>query len=363
MRELVSGLLLLVAMQQTHATGLNFWESSTLNSSLASANGAIANDASVLALAPSSMTQLKNPTVSASIIYYEVTTDYTIFGNQTQYNTGNPIPMGFFVSPINESFFFGLSIYSRTAADITVPRIPLVHPKETRVTPITVSMTPSMAYKIDNISLAASLEYIYVQHDLEQTSCSILGVCETSIQQGNTHGWSGALSATWQINPFISMAVNHRFSADFGVEDIDIELPAITSLYSGMALGKNAVWHITYSYTQWKDKGITYANYNDPVGLLIGSQDSQRLASSLEYQLGDWTLRGGISFDEAIDPFGGIDKRYRLGLGYDISEQIEINAAVVNENYAKKEASVGGTTLVEVQNSGNAFSLGGSYQF
>ena len=364
MRLLLTSLLLVqpILAPDAYATGLNFWESSSLNSSLASANGAIGNDASVLALAPSSMSQLSKPTISASLTYYEVTTDYSIFGNETQYNTANPIPMGFYVTPVNENLSFGLGIYSRTAADISVPSIVLVHPNETRVTPITVSVSPSISYKIGDISLGASLEYIHAQYALEQTSC-FFALCDTTTQEDTTHGWSGAISGTWVINSFASIALAHRLSTQFGDGNIDIDLPAITSLYSSIAFSQSITWHSTYSYTQWNDKGITYTDYDDVIGLLIGSQDSQRLATSLEYRLGNWSFRGGVSFDEAIDQFGGIDKRYRLGVGYVINENLELNLAIVNENYAKKEAVVDTTTLVKVQNSGNAYSLGASYKF
>ncbi|NKF51648.1 hypothetical protein G3R49_13870 [Shewanella sp. WXL01] len=357
-------LLLLIAFvtHQTNATGLNFWESSTLNSALASANGANAGDASVLALAPSSITAIEAPTLTASVTYYEVTTDYNIFGNQSQYSVANPIPMGFFVTPINESWFFGLSVYSRTAADITVPSIPLVHPRETRVQPILVSASPSIAYKMGTLSIAGTLEYIHAPYTLEQTSCSF-GNCNTTTSQDTAQGWGAGISATWDIHAHFSMAFMHRFESQLGNEDIDIRLPAITSLYASLKLGQHAQWHNSYSLSQWDGKGITYNDYIDPIGLLTGFQDSHRLATSIEYELADWTLHAGFSADQAVDQFGGIDKRYRVGVGHKVNDQITLNLAAVFESYSKKQANVEGTTLVEVQNSGAAYSLGVTYNF
>lgn len=345
-----------------NATGLNFWETSTLNSSLASANGASATDASILALAPSSISQLDESNISASLMYYGVTTDYNIFGTETDYNTKNPIPMGFIVKPINESYFFGLAIYSRTAADITVPTIPLVHPKETRVTPIMVSVSPSVAYKLNNFSFAVSLEYIHTPYALEQTTCFI-NLCDTLKQDGTTSGWAGALSTSWQITSSVSTAFTHRFSTSYGDESIAVELPSITSLYGTLAITPKTTWHATYSYSKFAGKGVTYANYQDPIGLLIGYQDSHRLATSIEHKTGNWSLRGGVSLDEAIDQLGGIDKRFRLGVGYTVTKKFTVNAAFVHEDYAIKEAIAGEATLVKVQNSGKAFSLGGHYKF
>ncbi len=132
----------------TFATGLTFWESSSNNTALAAANGAIALDSSVLALAPSSITQLDTRNVSATVANYKVTTDYSIFGEKTQYSKSNPIPSFFLSTPLANNFYGGLSIYSRTAADISIPEsgfilpiwpgiidIPITISKKTRVMP------------------------------------------------------------------------------------------------------------------------------------------------------------------------------------------------------------------------------------
>ncbi|WP_177168859.1 OmpP1/FadL family transporter [Thalassotalea agarivorans] len=344
------------------ATGLNFWETSTLNSALASANGASAVDASILALAPSSITQLEQSSLSASVTYYDVTTDYNIFGDESKYNTKNPIPMGFVTTEINDSYFFGLAVYSRTAADIVVPKIPFINPKETRVKPILVSVSPTLAYAHGNLSVAASLEYIHTAHTLEQTTC-IFNVCDKSLEEGTTSGWTGALSATWKVTSTTSLAFTHRFSTSFGDQDISVELPSISSVYGTLMITPKTAWHASYSYSTYDGKGVRYANYTDPIGLLVGYQNSQRIATSIDHKLGHWSLRGGISLDEAIDRLGGIDKRYRLGVGYQFTKQFTLNAAWVYEDYAIKEAAAGDTTLVKVQNSGSALSLGIQYDF
>ena len=344
------------------ATGFNFWEGSALNSALANANGAKARDASVQAMVPASITQLKTPIITASITHYQVDTDYKIFGNETEYSVANPIPSGFFSAPINDDWYFGLAIHSRAAADISVPSIILVHPDEARLKPITVSIAPTIAYKAENISIALTGEYLVSEHELHQTQCRF-NRCETEIETGNASGVSGAVSATWQINSLASVALMHRFDAQLKNNEIDILLPAITSIYSTIELVKKLDLDLSYSLSRWKGKGIKFTNYSDVLGLLQGYQDSNRFAAGLEYQIEDWFLRAGFSSDEAIDPLGGYDKRYRIGAGYQATSNIHLNLSAFKEIYAIKKFSTNDVDLVRVQNKGQGLSLGMSYQF
>ncbi|QIA63186.1 hypothetical protein GT360_06505 [Vibrio astriarenae] len=352
----------------SHATGLNFWESSTTNSALASANGARAMDASVLATAPSSMTQFDSSIVTGNVTRYQVDTDYDIFGDKSNYSKSDPIPAGFFVTPLTDKWYFGLAAYSRTAADISVPELPIIPPlisiDEARVRPIVVSFAPSVAYQFGEVSVAGTLEYQYADYTLERTECNWRG-CSLSSQSGTTSGWSGALSATWQANDKVSFAATHRFATQFGDDNIDFDLPSITSVYASLELVDDLIWHNTYSLSRWKGKSIQYDDYMDFIGLLKGSQHSKRLATSLEYQWHDVTVMAGVSIDEAIDAFGGEDVRYRLGVGYQLTENLKVDLAGFKENYARKylnETILGEEVKVDVQNSGYGVSLGITYQ-
>ncbi|GEA49826.1 hypothetical protein VIN01S_06300 [Vibrio inusitatus NBRC 102082] len=342
------------------ATGLNFWESSSSNSALASANGAKASDASVLALAPSSITQLDNPTVTANVTYYQVSTDYYLFGSETDYKQADPIPAGFFSMPVSDNWYLGLAIYSRTAADISVPQIVLS--PETRVRPITVSIAPTLAYRWNDVSIGLTVESLQSQYLLEQEVCTIR--CRDNKIEGTTSGWSGAISATWQASPTFAIAATHRLASQYSDANIEFDLPDITSLYTTWSPLKNLDWHTSYSYTQWQGKGIRYTDYNDVIGLLVGASDSQRFATSLNYHIASWDLRVGLSLDEAIDAFGGNDIRYRVGAGYQFNTNWRTDISFVFEDYARKEYNTSaGDALVAVQNEGFAAGLGLTYTF
>lgn len=346
----------------SQATGFNFWESSTLNSSLANANGAKARDASVQAMVPASITQLNQPMITASVTHYEVSTDYKIFRDESYYRVSNAIPSGFFSFPINNRWYVGLGIYSRAAADMNVPSIILIHPNETRIQPITVSVAPTIAYKAGNISVAITGEYLVSENNLYVTQCRF-NICETENETNHASGVSGALSVTWQVNSDLSIALMHRLATQFGNAEIDFSLPSISSVYVNVELLANLNWDLNYSLSRWEGGGIKFTSYSDVLGLLEGSRDSNRYATGLEYKINDWFLRAGVSIDEAIDMQGGNDKRYRLGVGYHITDNIHLNLAAFKEYYAVKAFSADGVDLVRVQNKGKGLSFGISYQF
>ena len=346
-----------------HATGFNFWESSSLNSSLAAANGAWARDASVLALAPSSITQLQDTQLSATVNFYSVATDYEIFGQEAQYEVANPVPSGFFVLPLRDNWHFGVGIYSRTAADISVPAIPLVNPDEVRLQPILISLTPSLAYRWGALSLGVSLEYIHADYGFDQIKCRPIAGCEEINLEGKNHGWSGNLSATWLINERLTLALSHQLPSDFDDKNLQVALPPITSVYLSARMMEGLYWHNTYSYSQWNDKGMSFTGYPDNLGLLVGQTNSHRYATGLDYQLDKWRFGLGFSIDQAIDSFGGNDYRYRAGGGYQLAERWGLDFNFMYENYAAKSADINGTPVVKVQNQGSSFSLGLRYLF
>ncbi|MCL9773502.1 OmpP1/FadL family transporter [Vibrio methylphosphonaticus] len=358
--------ILALVSSSSYATGLNFWESSASNSALASANGAKAIDASILATAPSSMTQLKGTTVTANVTYYQVTTDYNIFGKQSQKSQASPIPAGFMVTPINDKWYFGLAAYSRTAADISLPDLaplPISELRETRVRPIVVSLAPSVAYRHNDVSIALTAEYLYGDYLLEQQNCGLFQCNGTTETSGNTSGWSGALSATWAVNQAMTLAIAHRFDSQFGDDEIQFQLPSITSVYGTIQINEQLQWHNTFSLSRWNGQGIHYQNYSDPVGLLRGHRHSKRAGTSMSYDWDKLTLRGGLSIDEAIDSYGGNDIRYRIGLAYRFTQRLTLDVTGFKEDYAEKQFSDGKQTLVNVSNNGVGVSVGISYQF
>ncbi|USD63230.1 outer membrane protein transport protein [Vibrio sp. SCSIO 43140] len=352
-----------------NATGLNFWESSTSNSALASANGASAVDASILATAPSSMTQLKTTTVTASVTRYQVDTDYDILGTQSSYSKANPIPAGFMVMPIDSNWSVGLAAYSRTAADISISEFRLPPPlnirilEQARVRPIVVSFAPSVAYKMGDVSIGLTLEYQYADYLLEVDKCKFLGGCNTETTTGNTDGWTGAISATWQASSWLTLAATHRLDSQFGDSNIQFALPSITSVYGTIALTDSWSWHNTFSLSRWDSQGVTYTDYDDPIQLLKGSRHSKRYATSMEYRIGQLALRGGVSMDEAIDSFGGEDVRYRLGAAYTVNEHLTLDLSGFSENYARKNVKLNESYQVDVQNKGYGVSFGLTYRY
>lgn len=346
------------------ATGLSFWESSATNTALAAANGAIAQDSSVIALAPSSITQLQQSNLDVSVIRYHVTTDYKIFGTTSQYEAENLIPSFFMSSALNDAFYVGLGIYSRTAVDISTPEIgtsrkPVFY--ETHVKPIVVSATPVLAYRWNTLSAAIGIEYMRTNYLLEQTRRAFRKDDEYVEIEGTTEGWSGMLSMTWMPQTYVSVSAKYQGKSDFGDEQVTFDLPAITSLYASFELMKSWMLNTSYSYTDWDEKGVRFNEYPDPFGLLVGSQDSQRFAVSTSYELYNWLFMLGYSQDEEVDVLGGQDKRYRLGLRYGVTTNWSFTVTWMHERYEEKKYDFESVNLVSVKNTGNSGSLGVHY--
>ncbi|WP_206536066.1 hypothetical protein [Vibrio sp. AND4] len=350
------------------ATGLNFWESSTSNSALASANGAAAVDASILATAPSSMTQLTSTTLTASVTRYQVDTHYDILGTKSVYSRSDPIPASFMVIPLDPYWYVGIAAYSRTAADISISEFKLPPPlnlrilDQARVRPIVVSLAPSVAYKWGDLSVGAGIEYQYADYLLERNDCNFWGKCRFKVTKGDTDGWSAALSATWKASTWLTLAATHRLASDFGDHNIQFDLPSITSVYGTISITDDWSWHNSFSLSRWNGQGITYADYSDPIQLLGGARHSKRYATSLAYRVGDLALRGGISVDEATDPLGGEDVRYRFGGAYSFSHNLSLDFSGFSERYARKNMKVTNKLQVDVQNQGYGVSLGVTYR-
>ncbi|WP_318488539.1 OmpP1/FadL family transporter [Photobacterium leiognathi] len=347
------------------ATGLSFSESSATNTALASANGAIALDASVLALAPSSITQLEVKNITAAMTQYSVTSDYEIFGKVSQYEKKHPIPSFFISSPLSHNFYAGFGLYSRIAADISVPEIgpsflPLFY--ETRVSPIVLSAVPTLAYRWGTLSIAASIEYMHAEYELEQNRRRF-GHDKHSRWKGRDNGWSGALSLTWKPRSDLSFALKHQYGSDFGDQQANFDLPSQTSFYFSWLPTDAWTINASVSETMWDGKGIHYSEYSDPFGLLVGERNSKRVAISSSYQWGAWLFMAGYSEDEVIDSLGGKDKRYRLGMSYKFNDNWLVTGAWLQEHFEPKEYNMGATQLVSVKNDGMAISVGVNYKF
>ena len=326
----------------------------------------MAQDASVIALSPSSITQLKQTNVDVSVIQYRVTSDYKIFGATSEYEAENLIPAFFMSSALNEQFYVGFGIYSRTAVDISTPEIgpsrtPVFY--ETHVKPIVVSATPVLAYRWETLSVAVGIEYMRAQYLFEQTRRAFRKDDQYVEREGTTEGWSGTLSLTWMPETYVSVALKYQDKSDFGDDDIMFDLPSITSLYVSFKPIESWILNVSYSETAWVDKGVRFNDYKDPFGLLVGSQNSERIGVSTSYQWQQWIFMLGYSQDEEIDSLGGLDKRYRIGVSYGVNTDWKITATWMDEQYAEKEYDFESVNLVSVNNNGDSMSLGIHYHF
>ena len=183
-----------------HSSGFNFWESSPINTALGHANGAMAFDASALASNPATISQLTQAEFQSHVMFYRVESDFSIFGDDNQYQSQNGIPSLFVTGELDSNAFLGFGIYSRTAGQLSLPQIgsdrfPLAY--ETVIKPVVVSVAPSFVYQWGNVSLGVTPELLIGDFHFQQIKKG-LGQQKHDQFQGEEVGWSGKLSASYQ---------------------------------------------------------------------------------------------------------------------------------------------------------------------
>ena len=344
--HIITTIVIISFINYGQATGLNFWETSSINTALASSNGSVAQDASVLALNPSAINGLKEHQLLINLQYYNVTTKYNLFNKYTKYTVGDIIPSAFFIFPINEKYNQAFSIYSRTAADINIPQIfyGILFPK-THVQPIVLSQKYSLSRKYnDNLSFAWSIERLVGHYLLEQKDKNI---------SDTVQGFSGDLSVSFKLKNMHFGVVN-QFSSHFSDKNIEFKLPNIVKTFIAYSMS-DFNFFFNYSFSNWKGRGVFFDEYKDPIGLLKPSRDSHRYALALQYLFSQKLhYLAGVSIDSVTDNFGGHDVRYRLGSEYHYSKKFSYSLSFMYENYVEKYLD----PIVSVKNTGWNISVG-----
>ncbi|SHG94301.1 OmpP1/FadL family transporter [Ferrimonas marina] len=343
------------------ASGLGFWEWSASATALANANGAAATDATVASQLPAAMQGLGESQVLASVVNYQVTTDYELpLMPELGYQTTDPIPSMFAVHR-QDQWSFGLGIHSRTAADIQVPQIRYLGQAEARLKPIVVSVAPSLSHSWGAWSLGVGGEWLVADYQLTSGDCHWLLGCRGWEQSGRLSGSSFNLSGHWRGDQH-RVGVLWRAPTQFGNEEIDLDLPSMTVLSHSYQLRNQWQTHLSISHTAWEDRGVRFRDYADLFGLLVGHNHSWRVALGADYRWREWELRMGYSQEQAVDRLGGWDSRWRLGLGRTLLGRWQWDGSLMYERYAEKQQQVDPFT-VAIENQGLAVSTSLSYRF
>ena len=132
---------------------------------------------------------------------------------------------------------------------------------------------------------------------------------------------------------------------------------ASLSLFQGLHL------HASYTFSEWRGRGIHFEQYSDVFGLMRGFHDSKRLALGLSYQFNDWQWMFAATNDQTIGRDQGRDARIRFGVQYQVSQQWTVQLSALKEWYQDQSFDMAGQSIVSIENRGDGVSFGVGYRY
>lgn len=339
------------------SAGFQSQEQSTAVLGAANAGTAVTRDPSIVFFNPAGMTEFQHPAVSVSGIWVQpsfdfqtlIATDFVgnpITGTENNPGVGTLIPAAFYVQPINEKWFFGLSFEVPFGLSTFYDDTSYARYFATRSKIAAYTLSPSAAYKInEQFSIGVGLDIQYLTASLDQAydfaSVSQFNNGDVFIDN-DAHSWG----AGWNVGIYVKPTPSSRFgiayrshvnhslngSSDvsnvpddvvstsiaeiFGLRDSDVssqvELPE--SLVFSFAYDVTPRWTtlVDVQYMHWSSvQSITLTFSGNPTGLnpatnhlppatlLLDYQDSVRVALGEEVKVNkDIVMRFGFAFDQ-----------------------------------------------------------------
>jgi long-chain fatty acid transport protein len=313
---------LLASTNIVMAAGFQIGEHSAAGIGRANAgDGAIADDASVIASNPALMTQLKQPTLTAAITYVEpdVTVDGTKTGGtevaQDDIVPSVTIPSIFYVQSINDKLSVGIGAFtnfglkSQYDDDFTGSEF------ADTASITTININPSIAYKLnDSVSLGLGLNYLIAEAEF---SSSVAGNDLLALEgDGTDYGWNAGLS--WQLNPATMIGLSYRSGFEIkltgdassdvipaynGDGELVLDLPEMANLSVAHQLNDTLQLSASIDYTNWSTFEKLEGDIEGAGKVHIKDEnwtEAYRYSVGATYQFNPKVkLRGGIAYDES----------------------------------------------------------------
>ena len=334
------------------AEGFAIMENSARGMSLAGGLVARGGDAGAEAYNPAAITRLQGTQFQAnlalSMFYWGIDTRDGA-GNQTNAHCSHqtwPIPNFYFTHQINDRLWFGFGSYTRFGLGVKYPKgwgggASLRHVKL-----ITQSMTPTIAYKINDVfSVAASAEIMWATMQMNKNlyvgnpMLQALGVGDVNI---NGHGvsYGGNISVHAKLNEQWNMGLTYRapmslhvngktrYDAQLGKKPMFAGTPLAvmqnSKLRGTMHLPDSFTFGVSYSpteklsfeadvqYTLWSRFRDFNMYMKSPVNTWNNSdrhwENSWTFGISAEYQALNWlALRLGFMYETSPMNYGNAD--------------------------------------------------------
>ncbi|KAB0300690.1 outer membrane protein transport protein [Vibrio fortis] len=298
-----------------------------------SGEGAVADNASVLARNPAAMTLFDKAQFSGavSIVDPEVNV-YDIDNNEHAKDVAplQVVPAAYYISPINDSWAWGIGMFTNYGVATDYPDDISAGDMAGDTSLLSVNLNPNIAYRInDSFSIGGGFNLVYAEAELTRhkgeladfvggnPSDKLIGMT------GETFGYGWNVGAMYELNENNRFSIGYRSSVELDFDDgefssydsgratspkvdgrLIIELPAIIELSAFHQLNDQWAIHYGWQQTDWSTFKELKATSKDCTGGVCffkpeKYEDNNRYSFGVTYQLNtNWTLRTGYAFDE-----------------------------------------------------------------
>jgi long-chain fatty acid transport protein len=301
-----------------------------------SGEGAVADNASVLARNPAAMTLFETAQFSGALSIVDPEVNVTLVdggpGEQSAKDVApmQIVPAAYFISPIDENWAWGFGMFTNYGVATDYPDDFYVGDVAGDTALISVNLNPNIAYRInEQFSIGAGLNLVYAEAELNRHIGGALPVSGNPQDKlismtGETFGFGWNIGALYELDENNRFGFGYRSEVELDFDDgtftdhtgsvlgykgsvdgrLTVDLPDIIELSAFHQLNDDVAIHYGWQMTRWSsftELKATDPN-NDSVEYFKKEEDysdNQRWSFGLTYQYNnDLTLRGGLAFDE-----------------------------------------------------------------
>jgi long-chain fatty acid transport protein len=300
-----------------------------------SGEGAVADNASVLARNPAAMTLFDTAQFSGavSIVDPEVNV-YDVDNNEHSKDVAplQVVPAAYYISPINDNWAWGIGMFTTYGVATDYPDDISVGDMAGDTSLLSVNINPNVAYRInEQFSVGGGINLVYAHAELTRHKGSLAPLFGPGSKksdnligmEGDTFAWGWNIGALYELNENNRFGFGYRSKVDLDFDDgefssydsrianaakvdgrLQISLPSIIELSAFHQL--NEAWAIHYGWqqTDWSTFKELKATSKDCAGGVClfkpeKFEDNNRYSFGGTYTLNNqWTLRAGIAYDE-----------------------------------------------------------------
>lgn len=363
-----------------------------------SGEGAVADNASVLARNPAAMTLFEKAQFSGalSIVDPEVNVYDKTHGEQSDDVAPlQLVPAAYYISPINEQWAWGIGMFTNYGVATDYPNDISAGDMAGDTALVSVGINPNIAYRVNEaLSLGAGVNVVYAHAELTRHKGSLAPLFGSTNKAENLIGMTGSafgygwnLGALYELSEKTRFGFGYRSKVDLDFDDgefssydsgiataakvdgrLQISLPAIMEISAYHELNDQWAMHLGWQQTDWStftELKATSPDCKDGVCFYKAEkyQDNNRYSIGASYQINpSWTVRVGFAFDEQAgkttlsipdsDRFW-----YSAGLTYQMRDNLTLDAgfALVKSRSGSFTETNAASQVIEFDTDGAAY--------